>query len=96
MKPISEVGASASFTEATQTVLTILGARARLNPGALAFGEGRSGRSLTYGELGRQVEEWREAFTLRGVRPGHRVGLRIGDPLAFTVGSTKPAAIELT
>jgi oxalate---CoA ligase len=96
MKTIPQVGASASFTEATQTVLTILASRARHNPGDLAFGEGRSGRSLTYRDLGRQVEEWREAFALGGVRPGHRVGLRIRDPLAFTVGYLSVIGAGLT
>jgi acyl-CoA synthetase (AMP-forming)/AMP-acid ligase II len=76
--------------------MATLGSRARVNPGALAFGEGRSGRSLTYGELGRQVEEWREAFALHGVRPGHRVGLRIRDPLAFTVGYLSVIGAGLT
>jgi oxalate---CoA ligase len=96
VKTIPKVGGGASVAQARQTVLTILGSRARADSRALAFGEGRSGRSLTYGELGRQVEEWLQAFAVHGVRPGHRVGLRIRDPLAFTVGYLSVIGAGLT
>ena len=75
---------------------TVLISRARLQPSALAYGEGRSGRRLSYAQLCESVEDWSGSFALHGLRPGHRVGLQIADPLAFAVGYLSVIASGLT
>lgn len=41
------------------------------------------GRALTYRQLARSLPAWAKTFAAAGLRPGHRVGLRIGDAFSF-------------
>jgi acyl-CoA synthetase (AMP-forming)/AMP-acid ligase II len=74
----------------------VLSKRARERPDTIAFVEGADGRALTWRMVAEHARQWRYAVRSGAIAPGSRVGLVLGDPLAFTATYLGCLAASLT